>query len=172
MGHWRRCASPATAIAEVAAAIAELKAKACDPILIFGASAIVDRGDIIPSAVVAAGGEVIHLGMPVDPGNLMMFGRLGEAPVIGVPSCARSPKLNGFDWVLARVMAGVAVTGTDIMDMGAGGLLAEIPTRPSPARRQAKGAAGATGRGRGAGGRAIVAHGDQQAAGRSWRHGR
>ena len=83
-------------------------------------------------AVSKAGGKVLHLGMPVDPGNLMMFGALGEVPVIGVPSCARSPKLNGFDWVLARVMADVKVMPEDIMDMGAGGLLAEIPTRPSP----------------------------------------
>jgi molybdenum cofactor cytidylyltransferase len=116
----------------VAAAIAELGSLRCDPILVFGASAIVDRGDIIPMAVTRAGGQVVHLGMPVDPGNLMMFGALGEVPVIGVPSCARSPKLNGFDWVLARVMADVPVTREDIMDMGAGGLLAEIPTRPSP----------------------------------------
>ena len=100
--------------------------------LVFGASAIVDRGDVIPSAVVKAGGEVLHLGMPVDPGNLMMLGALGDVPVIGVPSCARSPKLNGFDWVLARLMADVPVRPADIMDMGAGGLLAEIPTRPSP----------------------------------------
>lgn len=125
-------------ISDVTAAIHDLKAKSCDPILIFGASAIVDRGDIIPSAVAAAGGRVIHLGMPVDPGNLMMFGAIGSVPVIGVPSCARSPKLNGFDWVLARVMAGVEVTGRDIMDMGAGGLLAEIPTRPSPREGKAK----------------------------------
>jgi molybdenum cofactor cytidylyltransferase len=120
------------AIGEVTAAISEMKAQACDPILVFGASAIVDRGDIIPVALTRAGGEVIHLGMPVDPGNLMMFGALKQTPVIGVPSCARSPKLNGFDWVLARVMAGVPVTREDIMDMGAGGLLAEIPTRPAP----------------------------------------
>ncbi len=119
-------------IAEVASAIKELQALQCDPILVFGASAIVDRGDIIPMAVTRAGGRVLHLGMPVDPGNLMMFGALGNVPVIGVPSCARSPKLNGFDWVLARVMADVPVTREDIMDMGAGGLLAEIPTRPSP----------------------------------------
>lgn len=119
-------------VAEVQRAISALRQQACDPILVFGASAIVDRGDVIPAAVTAAGGEVIHLGMPVDPGNLMMFGRLDDVPVIGVPSCARSPKLNGFDWVLERVMAGVPVSATDIMDMGAGGLLAEIPSRPSP----------------------------------------
>jgi molybdenum cofactor cytidylyltransferase len=49
-----------------------------------------------------------------------------------VPSCARSPKLNGFDWVLARVLAGIDVRPQDIMDMGAGGLLMEIESRPSP----------------------------------------
>lgn len=117
---------------EVTVAIRDLALAGCDPILVFGASATVDRGDVIPQALVDAGGEVVHLGMPVDPGNLMMLGRLGDVPVIGVPSCARSPKLNGFDWVLRRIMAGLPVTAEDIMDMGAGGLLAEIPTRPSP----------------------------------------
>jgi len=120
------------AIAPVREAIRKLKAQHCHPILVFGASAIVDRGDVIPAAVAAAGGEVVHLGMPVDPGNLMMYGRLQGVPVIGVPSCARSPKVNGFDWVLERVMAGVHVAAEDIMDMGAGGLLAEIPNRPTP----------------------------------------
>jgi molybdenum cofactor cytidylyltransferase len=119
-------------VAAVKAATAQLHAGGFSPILIFGASAIVDRGDVIPAGLAAAGGEVVHLGMPVDPGNLMMFGRIDGAPVIGVPSCARSPKLNGFDWVLARVMAGLHVSAQDIMDMGAGGLLKEIPSRPEP----------------------------------------
>lgn len=125
-------------ITAVKSAILALRTKDCDPILVFGASAIVDRGDIIPAALTVAGGEVLHLGMPVDPGNLMMFGRLGEVPVIGVPTCARSPKVNGFDWVLERVMADVPVAASDIMDMGAGGLLAEIPTRPSPREARPK----------------------------------
>jgi molybdenum cofactor cytidylyltransferase len=122
-------------IADVAAKIRELDDAGCSPILVFGASAIVDRGDVIPAAVVAAGGEVVHLGMPVDPGNLMMLGRVGGTPVVGVPSCARSPKLNGFDWVLQRILADLPVSAGDIMDMGAGGLLKEIPTRPSPRER-------------------------------------
>jgi molybdenum cofactor cytidylyltransferase len=119
-------------IASVARAVADLRAKSCDPILLFGASAIVDRGDVIPAAVVQAGGEVVHLGMPVDPGNLMMLGRVGDASVIGVPSCARSPKENGFDWVLQRVLAGLKVEARDVTEMGAGGLLAEISSRPLP----------------------------------------
>jgi molybdenum cofactor cytidylyltransferase len=124
----------------VEAALLELVQAGCDSLLLFGASAIVDRADIIPAAVVGAGGTVQHLGMPVDPGNLLMLGALGEVPVLGVPSCARSPKRNGFDWVLERVMAGIAVLPEDIMDMGVGGLLAEIPSRPSP-REAAAGSA-------------------------------
>ncbi len=116
----------------IAAAIAALSSKNCDPILVFGASAIVDRADVVPAALEEAGGRVVHLGMPVDPGNLLMLGEIGGTPVIGVPSCARSPKTNGFDWVLQRVVAGLPVSAADIMAMGVGGLLAEIPSRPSP----------------------------------------
>lgn len=121
----------------VAEAVQALRAEGDDPILVFGASAIVDRGDVIPAAVVQAGGQVLHLGMPVDPGNLLMLGEMAGVPVIGVPSCARSPKTNGFDWVLERLIADVPVAPADLMDMGAGGLLAEIPSRPSP--REGKG---------------------------------
>ncbi len=123
---------------DVAAAIKTQHAPGV-PLLLFGASAIVDRNDVIPAGLERAGGEVVHLGMPVDPGNLLMLGALGSSPVIGVPSCARSPKLNGFDWVLQRVLAGLDVSRRDIMDMGAGGLLKEIPTRPRP-REQRSGA--------------------------------
>ena len=103
-----------------------------DLLLIAGASAITDRRDVLPAAIEAAGGEVLHFGMPVDPGNLILLGRLHGRPVLGLPGCARSPKLNGFDWVLQRLAAGIEVTGRDIMGMGVGGLLTEIPTRPQP----------------------------------------
>lgn len=118
--------------AAVAGAIADLKAAGCAPIFVFGASATVDRGDVVPAGLVAAGGEVLHFGMPVDPGNLLVLGRHGAVPVVGVPGCARSPKLNGFDWVLQRLCAGLAVTPRDITAMGLGGLLKEIPSRPMP----------------------------------------
>ncbi len=116
----------------VAKAIATLHAQGRDPIIVFSASAIVDRNDVIPAALVEAGGEVVHLGMPVDPGNLMMTGRLGTADVLGAPSCAGSPKLNGFDWVLERRMAGLPAGPYEIQAMGVGGLLKEIATRPQP----------------------------------------
>ena len=70
--------------------------------------------------------------MPVDPGNLLVLGDVGGTPVIGAPGCARSPKVNGFDWVLDRILAGLTVSAEDIAGMGVGGLLMEIPTRPQP----------------------------------------
>jgi molybdenum cofactor cytidylyltransferase len=103
-----------------------------DMVLIHGASAIVDRRDVIPAAIVAAGGRIDHFGMPVDPGNLLLLGHVAEKPVLGLPGCARSPKVNGFDFVLQRLVAGLPVGPQEIMRMGAGGLLAEIPSRGLP----------------------------------------
>jgi molybdenum cofactor cytidylyltransferase len=120
------------AVAPVAKSVSRLKDTGHDVILLFGASAIVDRNDVVPLGLTSTGGTVVHLGMPVDPGNLLMLGRLGQTPVIGVPSCARSPKVNGFDWVLERTLAGIPLEAQDIMDLGVGGLLMEIPTRPTP----------------------------------------
>ncbi|MGI9522494.1 MAG: NTP transferase domain-containing protein [Hyphomicrobiaceae bacterium] len=116
----------------VCAAASELSGLGADPILIFGASAIVDRDDVVPGGVVDAGGTIIHLGMPVDPGNLLLFAKLNGATVIGVPSCASSPKTNGLDWVLERTLSGLTLTRDEITSMAAGGLLMEIPSRPQP----------------------------------------
>lgn len=106
--------------------------------VVFGASAITDRRDVIPAAIEKAGGRIEHLGMPVDPGNLLLLGELGGAPVIGAPGCARSPRENGFDWVLARLAADLPVRKADIQAMGPGGLLMEIFSRPQPRSAQEK----------------------------------
>ena len=115
--------------AALAAVLARLAKSDAELVVVFGASAIADRRDVIPAAIEAAGGRVDHLGMPVDPGNLLLVGRLGGRPIIGAPGCARSPRENGFDWVLGRMLAGLAVTRADIAGMGVGGLLMEIGAR-------------------------------------------
>ncbi len=122
---------------DVAAALAELAEADCDIALVLGASAMVDRRDVVPTALERAGGTVEHLGLPVDPGNLIMLARLGGMRVLGLPGSARSPRLHGFDWVLRRLLAGIPVTGRDLMGMGVGGLLKEIPSRPLPRAKAA-----------------------------------
>ena len=128
-----RCAHAEAALIE---ALRKVAAEAPDLILIAGASAIVDRRDVLPAAIESFGGRVTHFGMPVDPGNLLLLGEAtlvgASIPVLGLPGCARSPKLNGFDWVLQRLIARMPVTRGDIMAMGVGGLLKEIASRPQP----------------------------------------
>ncbi len=125
-------AAPVTVPHETAAVAAAVQAAAGDIVLILGASATSDAADVCPGGVVAAGGRLIRFGMPVDPGNLLFIGAHAGRPVVGMPGCARSPALNGADWVLERLAAGLAVGDAEIAAMGAGGLLKEIPARPQP----------------------------------------
>ena len=128
-----RVVHDAIALSEALGTLADV-----DLVVIFGASAITDRRDVVPVAIEMAGGYVDHLGMPVDPGNLLLLGRLDRGgaavPVIGAPGCARSPKENGFDFVIWRLLAGLPVRGADLRRMGVGGLLGEIQTRPQQRR--------------------------------------
>jgi molybdenum cofactor cytidylyltransferase len=101
-----------------------------DLYLIAGASAVCDQADVVPASITAAGGIVTRFGMPTDPGNLLVLATFHGASCIVLPGCARSPKLNGFDWVLARLLAGIETTANDIAAMGVGGLLEDIVDRP------------------------------------------
>jgi molybdenum cofactor cytidylyltransferase len=124
--------------APLAAAIDEMLKAGAELVLVFGASAIADRRDVIPAAVEQVGGTLEHFGMPVDPGNLMLVASAQGRPVLGAPGCARSPKENGFDWILMRLLAGLPVQREDITGLGVGGLLMEIVTRPQPRAKEAK----------------------------------
>jgi molybdenum cofactor cytidylyltransferase len=116
----------------VAEAVDEVLKEGAELVVVFGASAIADRRDVIPAAVEAIGGRIEHFGMPVDPGNLMLIGQARGQPILGAPGCARSPKENGFDWILMRLLAGLPVSREDVTGLGVGGLLMEIVTRPQP----------------------------------------
>lgn len=125
----RRCQHAEATIAE---ALMQLRAEGADILLVSGASAVVDRRDVGPAGIVRAGGEIMHFGMPVDPGNLICLGHIDGLPALVLPGCARSPKLNGIDWVLARLFAGIPVGPRDVMRMGVGGLLKDTEVRPLP----------------------------------------
>ena len=121
--------------AAIAAALGAMGSGGCgdaDILLIAGASAVVDRRDVAPAGIVAAGGVIEHFGMPVDPGNLICLGRIGTRPALVLPGCARSPKLNGIDWVLQLLFAGLPCDGATVARMGVGGLLKDVGPRPAP----------------------------------------
>ncbi len=125
-----RCAHEVQALRQ---SIAQALAAGCDLLLVLGATISKDRADIVPAAIVAAGGVIEHFGMPVEPGNMLLTARIGEVPVLNLPGCARSRARNGIDQVLPRLMAGLPVTGADIMAMGVGGLISAVEDDEAPA---------------------------------------
>lgn len=128
-------AAPVAVPHEIAPLAQSLADRTEDLILVLTGSATSDIRDVAPEALRAAGGTVARFGMPVDPGNLLFLGRLGARPVIGLPGCARSPALNGADWIIERMICGVDTGPEEIAAMGVGGLLKDIPTRPHPRDR-------------------------------------
>jgi molybdenum cofactor cytidylyltransferase len=108
---------------EYEAKLREALAAGCDLLLIAGATVTKDRRDVVPAAVVAAGGTIEHFGMPVEPGNMLLLAHLGAVPVLVLPGCARSRRSNGLDWALQRLLAGLPLTRAEIMRMGVGGLI-------------------------------------------------
>jgi molybdenum cofactor cytidylyltransferase len=98
-------------------------------ILLAGETAIMDEHDIVPRAVERAGGRVETVGAPVDPGNLLMLAYIDDVPVVGAPGCARSRKINIVDWILPRLLVGDRLTRKDIIGLGHGGLLQDVPER-------------------------------------------
>ncbi|MGM4915336.1 molybdopterin-binding protein [Rhizobium ruizarguesonis] len=135
-----RVAHSADAVAAALKVEIETRPPGDHMIVIFGASAVVDNNDVIPEAIRLAGGAVERVGMPVDPGNLLVLGRVGDIPVIGAPGCARSSSENGLDWVLDRLIAGDHLDGLEISRMGVGGLLKEISARPQLREQPVRGA--------------------------------
>ncbi|MCX7163840.1 MAG: molybdopterin-binding/glycosyltransferase family 2 protein [Rhodocyclales bacterium] len=147
LGLVQRCAHRTAA---VTAGLHEALAAGCSLILISGTTVAKDRADIVPAGIVAAGGEIVHFGMPVEPGNMLLLARIGAVPVLVLPGCARSRRSNGLDWVLQRMLAGLPMAAAQIMEMGVGGLIrsplevddddnapAPDPVRAPPGRRVA-----------------------------------
>ena len=116
-------------VEEVSSAIRSALALGPDMVLICGASITVDPADIVPSAIADCGGTIDHFGMPVEPGNMLLMAHIDETPVINMPGCSRSPKLNGLDWVMQRMAAGLPMGKSEILAMGVGGLVKDISHR-------------------------------------------
>ncbi len=114
----------------LAAALCRQIERGCELVVMAGETSIMDRNDVAPRAVVQAGGQVLCVGAPVEPGNLLMLASLDGIPVVGLPGCARSPKENVVDWVLPALLAGDPLDAADVAGMGYGGLMEDDPQVP------------------------------------------
>ncbi len=115
----------------ISQAIDEHIKNGADLIILTGGMSV-DPDDMTPGAIRATGAHVITYGAPVQPGNMMMLGYLGNTTLLGVPGCAMYSKTTVLDSVLCRIFAGVRLTKLDFARMGDGGLCqsCEVCTYP------------------------------------------
>ncbi|MFQ5576662.1 MAG: molybdopterin-binding protein [Anaerolineae bacterium] len=107
------------AIREAAARLAA----AADLLITAGQTSIMDRNDVIPRALEAAGAVVALHGAPVEPGNLLALAYFPRTPVLCAPGCARSAARNVVDMVLPRLLLGDRLNRADVAALGLGGYL-------------------------------------------------
>ena len=107
-----------------------------DIILLASFTAIMDSDDTSPTALLQAGGTIVHFGLPVDPGTMLMLGYLGSTPVLAAPSCIKTPKRNAVDLILPRLLSGEKLVRADLLALALGGLLGKEATQPLHRRKR------------------------------------
>ena len=105
--------------AKIATAVRTL-AKKCGMIIVTGGMSV-DPDDVTRHAIRDAGVKITAYGVPVLPGNMLLLGRNGRVPVIGVPACGIFHMTTSFDLILPRLLAGLTVTVRDLHGLGYGG---------------------------------------------------
>jgi molybdenum cofactor cytidylyltransferase len=117
--------------ATVREAYEEARAKGAELVLFAGASSI-DPLDAAYSELEAAGGRLLRQGIPAHPGSMLWLGRLDEATVLGVASCAGFGRDTALDLVLPLVFADGGASEEDFQGLGYGGLIEDGAGRRFP----------------------------------------
>ncbi|MGB8645176.1 MAG: molybdopterin-binding protein [Anaerolineae bacterium] len=109
--------------AAIAGAITQATQSGAQCIILAGETSIMDRDDITPRGIEAAGGVVELYGAPVEPGNLLLLAYHGTIPIIGAPGCIKSRDTNVVDLILPRLLTGECIARADVIALANGGLL-------------------------------------------------
>jgi molybdenum cofactor cytidylyltransferase len=109
--------------ASLAAAIVQQLDSGVQLLIIVGETATMDVDDVAPQAIRRAAGEVLVVGAPVFPGNLLLLGYRGGAAILGAPGCVRSRARNVVDLLLPRLLVGERLGQREVAELGHGGLL-------------------------------------------------
>jgi hypothetical protein len=104
-------------------------------VVLFAGASSIDPLDGAYSELKAAGGELLRLGAPAHPGSMLWLGRLDEAVVLGVASCAGFGRDTALDLVLPFVFAYGKVGELDFRRLGYGGLVESGAGRRFPPYR-------------------------------------
>jgi hypothetical protein len=103
--------------------IRELIEKGTELILVAGGMSV-DPDDRSRMAIEDAGATEVVYGTSVLPGAMFLYGRIGKAPVLGLPACVLYYRATVLDILLPRILAGEGITRRGLAELAHGGLCA------------------------------------------------
>jgi molybdenum cofactor synthesis domain-containing protein len=110
----------------IAAAIRACLEAGADLIITSGGMSV-DPDDVTRAGIRRAGAENSVYGTPVLPGAMLLCGRIGKIPVLGLPACGMFHNITVFDLILPRILAGESIDRADLAALGHGGLCRNCP---------------------------------------------
>jgi len=119
-----------TSVEALAAAYHEVRHGGAEFLLAAGAAGT-DPLDVVFEGLRHAGGEVVQMGIPAEPGTACWIGRLGSLPVLGLASCELFGQPGALDLLLPRLLTGEPLDQNLVRGLAVGGLLLG-PSRIAP----------------------------------------
>ena len=105
----------------IAQAIKQAVTEGAEVIFVCGGMSV-DPDDVTRTGIAEAGASVIFYGIPVLPGSMTLYAKLGDVVVMGVPACVLHDPTTAFDILLPRILTGEQLTRDDMIKLGHGGL--------------------------------------------------
>jgi molybdenum cofactor synthesis domain-containing protein len=111
---------------KIAREIQKMKAHGCQVIVATGGLSV-DPDDRTLEGIRRSGAEVVSYGVPVLPGSMSVYARLGKTIILGAPACVVHDPATALDLFLPRVLADDPITPEEIARLGHGGLCLKCP---------------------------------------------
>jgi molybdenum cofactor synthesis domain-containing protein len=115
----------------IAEKIRQMKSAGCQVIVATGGLSV-DPDDVTLEGIRKSGAEVIFYGVPVLPGSMSAYARLGRTIILGAPACVVHDPTTALDLFLPRVLADDPIFAEEVARLGHGGLCWKCPVCRHP----------------------------------------
>ena len=110
----------------IAPEIRKMKSDGCQVIVITGGLSV-DPDDTTLEGIQKSGAEIIFYGIPVLPGSMSLYARLGKTAILGAPACVVHDPATALDLLLPPVLAEIPILAEEVTLLGHGGLCLKCP---------------------------------------------
>lgn len=110
----------------IAEKIREMRTAGCQVIVTTGGLSV-DPDDVTREGIQRSGAEVIFYGVPVLPGSMSVYARLGKTVILGAPACVIHDPITALDVFLPRVLADDPIFAEEVALLGHGSLCLKCP---------------------------------------------